>query len=270
MQSGTLGAELQHRAHDHGERSAAPLGQPVGELHGPVERSRIGVVAVVDDGEPAQLEQRAPPARDAGIRECRHCSRRVGADLASHGERQQRVLDLVKPDDGQGDGVASPGEPRMPAVVEHGRVGPELRAWPRPRDHGPRPAPCCDRELWRIGPDHRHPHVVDERELLPHHAGERAKPREVGIADVRDHGDRGLDHGSEPRDLAGNTCPGLYHERVRVIGSAEQRQRHAHQVVQVAAGRVHAVRRGEHCPDQLLRARLPARSGHRHDRATRR
>src|SRR5438034_4948795 len=35
MQFVTLGPQLQHRAHDHGERPAPPPGEPVGELHRP-------------------------------------------------------------------------------------------------------------------------------------------------------------------------------------------------------------------------------------------
>src|SRR6266705_1014924 len=108
MQFATLGPQLQHRAHDHGERPAPPPGEPVGELHRPAERRRVRVVRVVDHRETAQLEHRPPAGRQSHAGERRDRARGIGTPLPPHRERQHRVLDVMKPDDRQGDGVPAP------------------------------------------------------------------------------------------------------------------------------------------------------------------
>src|SRR3989449_5764836 len=59
----------------------------------------------------------------------------------------------------------------------------------------------------------RHARALQERELLLHHAGERAESLHMRVSHVRDHGDRGLDHVAQARDLPGNARASLDYER---------------------------------------------------------
>ena len=103
------------------------------------------------------------------------------------------------------------------------------------------------------------PPAVERREHLALGAGDAGKVAEtleVLVAGVGDERDRGLRERGERGDLARVIGAHLDH-RVAVRGlEAEQRQRHADVVVEVAAGRERRARAGEDRREQFLGGRL--------------
>src|SRR5207253_8040363 len=70
------------------------------------------------------------------------------------------------------------------------------------------------------------------------------------IADVRNHGNRGLDDVAQPRDLPRNARPGLDDQRFRILRRRQNRERYTDQIVEVRGGGMHAIARAERRPDR--------------------
>ena len=243
-----------------------PPGIGRGEVQGRAHRGRVGVVGVVDDGETVQLHQTAPPRRQRHGGEALGGRDRVRPRLLGDREGDHRVLHLMQPDHRQGQRAPPPANHRPPGIIQLGRLRAHLGGRVASGDDGARALARFRRELGRIGPHDGHRHPFDERQLLAHHAGERAEPLDVRVPDVGDHGDGRLDDGAELRDLARHAGARLDHERPRVARRAEDGERHADEVVEVAGRGVDVPARREHRANHLLGAGLAAGAGDRDDR----
>ncbi len=273
VERGAGRAELEHVAED---RHVPPAGQERQRHHRGFERVGRGVVAVVEDDD--TLGERAHLAAVARRREVQ---RGVGHRLGGDAERVrgagggQEVRDEVRPGEGEGDVHRPSADPQVEAHAGGGAAPAlgrdvEPAVLPEPDDparealrdpHDPRVVAVEDRGAVRaqaledlgLGLGDR----VDRREAL-----------EVDGGDLRDHRHVGERHAGERADLAGRRHADL-HDRRRVLGpQAQDRERHAEVVVEVALRAQHGAARLEDARRHVLRRGLAdrARDGDERDR----
>ena len=112
------------------------------------------------------------------------------------------------------------------------------------------------------GRHHGERHPGARGHLLAQHTGQIAQPLEVLFGDRRHHHDIGLDNGAQRRDLARLVGAHFDHRDVRIVGQCEERERHAHEVVVVPDGGMHAQCTAQGRAQQLLRARFAVGANH--------
>ena len=148
--------QLAHRAGDEHEPAPAPERRRRGD--GGAERLRIGVVAVVQDREPAGLEQLASASwKHEPFERVAH-RRAVEIERLGDGPDPHRVVGLMQPSSAERERDLAEGEPRARVRTQLDPVGNQVGAAKAggahalPRDAGPPPrapaAPCRPRR-WR-------------------------------------------------------------------------------------------------------------------------
>ena len=150
-------------------------------------------------------------------------------------------------------------------IVQLDVAGLPLRSREASRQHPPRERARLLGKLRGIGADDCEGHVRHERQFLPHDARQRPESLEMPGPHVRHDGNRRLDDLPIPRNFSRKVGTRLDDECLGIGRRFEDRERHAHEIVQVGAGRMHPEARGEHRAEHFLRARLAVGPRHRDD-----
>src|SRR4051794_27415443 len=116
MQPGGFGAELTHGPGNKHQAPLAPHGPGSGD-HSP-ERLRVGVVAIVQDGELSFLQQLAPAARHRELLQSLGCLLQVEAQLLSHRPDPYSVVRLMEPPRAEHEPLAADRDHRTSVAVQ--------------------------------------------------------------------------------------------------------------------------------------------------------
>ena len=254
-----LRPELEHVAeHRDAARLAGGRGEVVeGRAHG----HRVGVVAVVDDGDTAL---QAPALAAPSAERDRHRAAWSDPDRACGGDRREQVPAqvLLLEVELQPDPLAA----RVDRDVAFRRLRDERDVAAGAEHDGREVVAAVWIEQRLVRRDHGgavRGQVGDQLRLGGRDRLDRAEQLEVRRADVDDHADVGLGDVRQLGDLAGAAHAHLQHERLGALRCGEQLQRQPDLRVEVAAADERPAMRRQQRGEDVLRRGLAGRAGDR-------
>ena len=167
---------------------------------------------------------------------------------------------------GQGEGLTPEREDRPGLRPQLDSLGDEVRALKARRAYPAGPRASAGGELRRLGPYDGELNAVGQGELFVKHAGQRAEPLQMPGDCVGHDRDPGLDDLPVPGDLTRQVGACLHHHGLGVLGSFQDGERHADQVVEICPRRIGHVPGTERRREHFLGRGLAVGPGDRHDR----
>ena len=241
-----------------------------------MHRVGVGVVGVVDDGDPvrALVDLHPPPAGRVGVRQRLRDRVEVETALERGGDDGERVADVVRAGEPQRDlrrpGRRLDGERRAAEGVQADVDGADVRVHRGPDgDHAGAGAGPHLRDLGVVRVEDGEPvraQRLDELALGLRDRLLRAELADVGDADVEDDGDVRWRDGREVGEVSDPARAHLRHEEPGGRRDAAHGERHADLAVERVDRRDGLTRGAEDLGEQVLGRRLAGGAGHGDDR----